>query len=74
MLIIKQKRWTIPRTIILLAGTFTFLSVILGTFISPNFFYFTAFVGIMQITFTLTGFCPTAILLRKMGLPLHCDG
>lgn len=73
MFIIKQKRWTVPRTIMLLAGTFTFLSVVLAIFVSSNFLYFTAFIGIMQMSFTLTGFCPTAILLQKIGLPLNCD-
>ena len=61
-------RWHLLRTVFLVAGVFVLVSSILGFLIHPYFFYFTAFVGFMQIFFAITGYCPMAILLYKLGL------
>lgn len=62
------KNWFLEKTIFLIAGIFTSLSVILGLTLSSGFFYFTALVGLMQIIFALSGYCPMAILLTKLGV------
>jgi hypothetical protein len=61
------KNWSLGRTIFLIAGIFTALGVILGLTIHCYFFYFSGFVGLMQITFALTGFCPMMLILKKLG-------
>lgn len=60
-------RWTTERMVFFVAGFFVFVSVILGMTHSPNWLYFTGFVGGMLMFFALTGWCPLAILLTKIG-------
>ena len=56
-------KWFLERTIYLVAGVFVLGSVVLGYYVSPYFFLFTGFVGLMLINFALTGYCPMAIFL-----------
>ncbi len=67
------KCWTIERTVFLIAGILILTSVILGLTISAKFFYFTGLVGLMQIIFATTGFCPMAIILNKIGIKTTCQ-
>ena len=60
--------WYIERFIFLIAGLFILLSLLLGYYVHQNWFLFTGFVGILQIIFSLTGFCPLAILLNILGI------
>ena len=48
----------------LIAGLFVLGSVLLGQFVSINFFYFTGFVGLMLILSATTGFCPMELILK----------
>jgi len=41
-----------------IAGTFVLISLVLGWFVSPWFFLFTAFVGANLLQSSLTGLCP----------------
>lgn len=70
MKIYKQstKSWYLERIIFLLAGVFVVSSVILGLLWSAGFLYFTIFVGSVMILFALTGYCPMAMLLNKIGV------
>lgn len=58
--------WTVERSVFLVAGVFIFLSVLLGYHHHPYWFYFTGLVGLMMIFFSLTGWCPMAIILQKI--------
>jgi len=58
---------TIDKMLHLIAGSFVFISVILGFYISPYFFYFTAFVGLNLFQSAFTGWCPMMTFLRWMG-------
>ena len=58
-------QWFLERMIYLIAGIFVVGSVALGHYVSPYFYLFTAFVGLMLINFALTGYCPMAILLHN---------
>jgi hypothetical protein len=49
------------------AGTFVVLSVALGTWVSPWFFAFTAFVGLNLFQSAFTRWCPMMALLRRLG-------
>ena len=50
------------------AGTFILISLALGWWVSPNWFLFTAFIGVNLIQSTLTGFCPLDRVLSRFGL------
>ncbi|MCK5917161.1 MAG: DUF2892 domain-containing protein [Cocleimonas sp.] len=50
------------------AGAMVLLSVVLAAYVSPAFIMLTVFVGIMMLQSAFTGFCPMAMILKKMGL------
>ncbi len=61
------------RGVRIMAGTFVLLSLGLGVegspiFASPNWLWFTAFVGANLLQSGFTGFCPAEIVMRKLGL------
>lgn len=62
-------RWTVTRTVYAVAGTLVAASVLLGIFAHPGWHYVTLFVGVMLAQFALTGWCPMAIILHRLGLP-----
>jgi hypothetical protein len=59
---------TVDRTLRLIAGSFVFASVMLGMFVHPNFYWFTAFVGLNLFQSAFTNWCPMMAILRKAGL------
>lgn len=61
--------FTVERGLRLLAGLFIVLSVLLGVYVSPWFFAFTAFVGLNLFQSAFTNWCPMMEILRKLGLP-----
>ncbi len=60
---------TIDNMLHLIAGSFIFISVVLGFIISPYFFYFTGFVGLNLVQSSFTGWCPMISILRWAGFP-----
>jgi hypothetical protein len=44
------------------------LSVALGYWVSPNWFLFTAFVGLNLFQSAFTNWCPMMTFLRKLGV------
>jgi hypothetical protein len=56
-----------------IAGIFIVCSLILGLKVSPWWFCFTGFVGLNLFQYGFTGFCPMALLLRKIGVPCECQ-
>ena len=59
----------IDRMVMLMAGTLVLTGLALGVWGSPYFFLLPAFVGLNLMQASLTGFCPAAILFRKLGVP-----
>jgi hypothetical protein len=53
----------------LAAGTFTLLSLALGTFVHPYWYLFTAFVGLNLFQSAFTKWCPLMTILRRAGVP-----
>ena len=51
-----------------LAGTMVLVSVALVYFVSPWFLLFTAFIGLNLLQSAFTGFCPPAMIFKKLGL------
>jgi hypothetical protein len=60
---------TVDRYLRLAAGFFVLLSVALGHLHSPNWYYFTAFVGLNLFQSAFTNWCPLMTILRKLGVP-----
>jgi hypothetical protein len=51
----------------MIAGFFVMLSVALGYFVNPNWYYFTAFVGLNLFQSAFTNWCPMMTFLKKFG-------
>ncbi len=64
---LNRESWYIERLVYLLGGLFVFVSAILSLIVDFKFLYFTIFVGGMFMNFALTGWCPMAIALQKLG-------
>jgi hypothetical protein len=58
----------IDRLVFAVAGSFILISVILSMVHSPYWLFFTAFVGANLLQSSFTGFCPMAIILKKIGV------
>jgi hypothetical protein len=48
------------------------LSVLLTTFVSPLFIWFTVFIGLNLIQSSFTGVCPAAMAFRAFGVKKGC--
>ncbi len=58
----------IDRAVFTFAGTVLLVSLVLAWLVSPYWLLLTAFVGFNLIQSAFTGFCPAAIVFRKLGL------
>jgi hypothetical protein len=56
------------------AGTFILASLLLAHYHSPNWLWFTAFVGFNLLQSSFTNFCPLEIVLKKVGVGRSCCG
>jgi hypothetical protein len=59
---------TLDRAVMLLAGLMVIVSLVLGYYVSPYWHLLTAFVGLNLIQASFTGFCPAAIIFKKLGV------
>jgi hypothetical protein len=58
----------VDRAVLAFAGVMILLSLILAYYVSSYWLLFTAFVGANMLQSAFTGFCPAAIIFRKLGL------
>lgn len=63
---------TLDRAILAFAGSIVLLSVALGYYVSPYWHLLTVFVGLNLIQSSFTGFCPAAMVFRKLGMKPGC--
>lgn len=63
---------SIDRMVMAFAGSFVLISLALAHWHSPNWLWFTAFVGANLLQASFTGFCPLAIILKKLGVKPGC--
>ena len=49
-----------------IAGTFIIISVLLGMYVNPNFYWFTLFVGANLLQSSFTNWCLLGDILRKV--------
>jgi hypothetical protein len=59
---------TIDRSVMMFAGFMILLSVLLSVVVSPLWLWLTVFVGANLIQSSITGFCPAAMVFRKLGV------
>ncbi len=59
---------TLDRAVLLFAGIMVLVSLALGTYVSPYWYLLTAFIGLNLIQASFTGFCPAAVIFRKLGI------
>jgi hypothetical protein len=59
---------SIDRIVLAFAGLMILASLLLGIYVSHYWFWFTAFVGANLFQSAFTGFCPMALLLRRLGV------
>jgi hypothetical protein len=59
---------SIDRFVLAFAGAVVLTSLLLGHFVSPNWYWFTAFVGANLLQSAFTGTCPLVLILRKTGV------
>ena len=62
----------LDRAVIAFAGVMILASLALAHFVSQLWLWLTAFVGVNLLQASVTGFCPAAIVLRKLGLRSGC--
>jgi hypothetical protein len=58
---------TLNNAVTAVAGGMVLLSVVLAAYVNPAFIWLTVFVGVMMIQSAFTGFCPMAMILKKLG-------
>ncbi|MGD0023902.1 MAG: DUF2892 domain-containing protein [Xanthobacteraceae bacterium] len=58
----------IDRAVLTLAGSMLLISLALGWLVNPYWLILTAFVGANLLQAAFTGFCPAAIIFRRLGL------
>jgi hypothetical protein len=58
----------VERALRMTAGAFVMLSVVLGYYVSPYWYLFTAFVGLNLFQSAFTNWCPMMSILKKFGL------
>jgi hypothetical protein len=59
---------SIDRIVLAFAGFMILASLLLGVYLTPYWFWFTAFVGANLFQSAFTRFCPLALILRKVGV------
>jgi hypothetical protein len=59
---------TVDRALRMIAGAFVFASVLLGMYVHPGFYWFTAFVGLNLFQSAFTNWCPMMAVLGRAGL------
>jgi hypothetical protein len=58
---------TIDRAVLMFAGFIVLISLALGYYVSAYWFLLTAFAGFNMIQASVTGFCPAALVFKKLG-------
>jgi hypothetical protein len=58
----------IDRAVLTFAGFVVLLGLALGWLVSPYWYLLAAFAGLNMIQASFTGFCPAAIVFKKLGV------
>lgn len=60
----------IDRAVMALAGTLVLIGTAAAAFLSPWWLLLPAFVGANLLQASITGLCPAATILRRLGVPV----
>ncbi len=60
---------TVGKMLHVVAGAMIMISLALAHYVSPNWLWFTAFVGLNLFQSGFTNFCLLSNILKKLGLP-----
>ncbi|MBS0518910.1 MAG: DUF2892 domain-containing protein [Proteobacteria bacterium] len=63
---------SIDRAVMAFAGLMILVSLALSQLHSPYWLFFTAFVGLNMLQASFTGFCPAAMIFKRLGLKAGC--
>lgn len=58
---------TIDKAVLMFAGFMVLISLALGYYYSPYWLLLTAFAGLNMVQASVTGWCPAAIVFKKVG-------
>lgn len=60
------------RAVLAFAGIVVLVGLALGWLVSPYWFLLTGFAGVNMIQASITGFCPAALVFKKLGVRSGC--
>lgn len=63
---------SIDNAVLSFAGLVVLAGLALGWYVSPYWFLLTAFAGLNMVQAGITGFCPAAMIFKKLGLKPGC--
>jgi hypothetical protein len=63
---------SLDRAVLAFAGVMILLSVVLTAFVSPLFVWFTVFIGLNMLQSAFTGWCPAALVFKRLGVKEGC--
>ena len=64
---------SLEKSVSAFAGLMVLLSVLLTQFVHPGFVWLTVFVGANLLQQSFTGFCPAAMIMRKLGIKSEAE-
>ncbi len=59
---------TLDRAVLMFAGLIVLVGVALAYFVHPYWIALTIFAGLNMMQASVTGFCPAAMLFKKLGI------
>ena len=59
---------TLDRAVLAFAGFVVLLSLVLSWTVHPNWIWLAAFAGANMMQAAFTGFCPAAMIFKKLGV------
>ncbi len=59
---------TIDRLVLRFAGTLVLVGVLLGWYVHPYWYWLSALIGANLLQASFTGFCPLAMILKRLGV------
>ncbi len=62
----------VDKAVLAFAGFVVLLGLALGTYVNAYWYLLTAFAGLNMLQASFTGFCPAAMVFRKLGLSSGC--
>lgn len=63
---------SIDRAVMAFAGFVVLLSLALGHWVSPYWLLLAAFAGLNMMQAAFTGFCPAAMIFKRLGCKAGC--